>query len=159
MNYEVQDKSYLGLTEWIEKFPHFSGGQFNFDFNQERPINFSVIIPTNIPEISKDIVGTDTKQIIFWIRAVRSWGDDITNNINNVGWFQDVRNYTNQLNKNKDFPILGDNKEVVRVEFTTDGYINAQSGQNGTYQMQGRVIYKEPELGMINTKISLPDNW
>jgi len=150
---------YENLTKWLETLPQLEGQRFNFDFTSDTPTNYAVVIPTNIPELSEDIVGIGTKQLVFYIRAVKPWGEDVANNIDNITWFSNLKSEIKKRNKDKDLPILDENKTTTKVELTTEGYINATAGQVGTYQIQGRVLYKEPEVETIGTKITLPHTW
>lgn len=134
---------YLGLTKYFESFEQLKNKKFNFDFTADQPTNYAIVIPTNNPDLKDDVMGNGKKQLTFYIVSINPWGKDVTNNVDNLEFFQSLKDSVKKFNKQKIFPDLGKNKTVTKVTFTTDGYIESTSTGIGKYQIQGKVEYTE----------------
>ena len=132
---------YLGLTQYLETCPQLAGQVFNFDFIKEEAASYSVVLPNNIPEISKDTLGNSRCTLVFQINSVELFGEDIANNISNLDFLQKIKKWFEKQNRKKKFPDFGEDKEVLGVYATTDGYIDETTPSTGRYQLQCKVEY------------------
>lgn len=138
---------YTGLMEYLEQSPYLEGQTFNFDFLGSQPLEYSLSIPTNVPELATHVNGDKRCQQTFYLQARLPWGEDIRNNINNLEFFQKVKRWFENQNKRKNLPDLGPGKTATKVIASTDGYLENTTGGTGRYQIQGQVEYiQEVEL-------------
>lgn len=135
------ESMYKGLMEYLEVCPVLAGQVFNFDFLGQNPIQWSLQIPTNAPELFATPLGDSHNKLDFILVAMQHFGDDTINNINNMDGFQAIKKWFNRNNRNGVFPDLGAGKTVTGVFATTDGYIEGTTESAGRYQVQCRVEY------------------
>lgn len=146
---------YKGLMQYLEQCPELTGQTFNFDFVGQNPIQWSLQIPTNTPELSTLINGDKEQKLDFILVSVSSFGEDTKGNINNLDGFQAIKQWFEENNRNFVYPDLGAGKTVTGVYAQTDGYIDATTESAARYQIQCRVEYVQ--ANQSNTKLS--DRW
>ena len=131
---------YQGLMDYLKKCPQLADEKFNFDFIGDN-VGYSVTIPPNAPDVSKDVLENTKCQLAFYILSTKSFGADEKNNIENLDFFQKIREWLEKQNAASVYPDLGADKVVSGVYATTDGYIEATKTQIGRYEIQARVEY------------------
>lgn len=132
---------YRGLMEYLEQCPQLQGQRFNFDFLGPNPVQWSLQIPTNNPELFRTPVGDTYKKLDFILVAMEYFGEDSLNNINNLDGFQAISKWFRQQNRAGNYPDLGTGKTVTGVYAQTDGYAEGTTESAARYQIQCRVEY------------------
>lgn len=139
--FESEINMYKGLYEYLEQSPQLQGKRFNFDWIGSQPTNYSVDIPTFVPEIFTDTLGDKKCRLNFYIRSQNQYGEDVLNNIENLDFFLKVKKWFEKQNRMKNFPDLGNDKKVIGVHDTTEGYIVSTTTSTALYQIQCTVEY------------------
>ena len=139
---------YQGLMDYLKKCPHLAEGKFNFDFIGDE-VGYSLTIPENTPEISKDIYGNTKNRLVFHIQAVKPFGKNNDSNMSNLEIFQKLKDWLSEQNANGIYPDFGTDKIVIGVYAATDGYILGTQKESALYEIQARVEYTIRSKGRI----------
>jgi len=146
---------YEGLMQYLEESPQLKGKKFNFDWFGAKPMQYTVSIPTNTPEISTDTLGNTRCQLVFYLMAVKDWGDDTPNNIENLEFLRKLSKWFEAQNKAKKFPVLEDGMVVTKVSSSTQPYLEGTTDMVGRYQIQCKVEYTQ----INQEKSEIPLRW
>lgn len=98
---------------------------------------------TSQPIIKTYIDGSTIRQYLFTFSSIEAYGSDILQNIDNVGFYEDLIKWLEDNTKNNILPIMSEDKEARSIEALTNGYIfdNAGDGSTARYQVQMRLTY------------------
>lgn len=132
---------YKALMDYLQGCPQLAGQTFNFDFIGDRPVEWSLHVPTTSPEVGKTVTGDTKNKLDFLLVAVVNWGDDALTNVGNLDGFQEIKKWLGTNNRSHIYPAFSADKEVKKVTALTDGYIEATDGNTARYQIQCRVEY------------------
>lgn len=137
----MNDSMYYGLMAYLERCPQLAGQRFNFDFLGQNPVQWSLQIPTNDPELIRTTTGDTKNKLDFLIVSINHFGDDSLLNIGNLDGYQAIKRWFERNNRKDDFPNFGSGKTVTGVYAQTDGYIEGTTESTARYQIQCRVEY------------------
>lgn len=150
-----QEDKYLieRIKEYMETCPFFVNLEpFGVDFLSSN-LNTSSIEKVPTKKIIESYVdGSSRRQFTFVLASRFNYSDEIRNNIENSGFFENFENWIDENNEDRIFPDLGSDKTVEEIELLTDGYLfNVAEGMNtARYQIQLRIIYEQKsKKGMI----------
>ena len=94
------------------------------------------------PIINQFLIGSE-RQFLFTFDSKLHWNEDIQNNIDNSKIYENVKNWLETNNKNKNFPDI---KGIYEIGTTTNGYIFATNANEAIYRIQCYLnYYKEEE--------------
>lgn len=93
------------------------------------------------PILKKYINGSSERQYVFVFGSREQYGHDVFENIENIGFFEDFSNWLEiQVIQNK-VPILGEGKQALTIEATTNGYAFQTAEDKAIYQIQCKLTY------------------
>lgn len=98
-------------------------------------------IPTN-PKIENWIIDKSIKQDTYSFRSRKAYSKDTINNLQNIGFFEDLENKINSNNKNG---ILPDIENIESIECLSCGTLNIANTNDATFDIQIQVTYLENE--------------
>ena len=101
----------------------------------------------SIEEVPSDVViqkyvdGSSKRQYVFVFASRESYSEDVIDNINNSGFYEDFAEWLEEQTNNDNLPFIGDDKEVLKIEAMTNGYAFKTDVDTARYQIQCRMIY------------------
>lgn len=93
------------------------------------------------PILNQFLTGSE-RQFLFTFDSKLYWNEDIQNNIDNSKFFENVRNWLENNNKEKKFPEVSGAYEIGA---TTNGYIFATDSNIAIYRIQCYLNYYKEE--------------
>lgn len=135
----------MTIIESVQRFlltcPQLSEGKLNVDFLPPEAAAYSVdVVPVN-PVIKRYMDGATQRQFLFVLASRTYYGDMIRQQLNNLGFFEKFSDWLETQNRAKNYPDLGDNRTVRKLEVTTSGYVFAPETNTARYQIQCRLEY------------------
>lgn len=98
-------------------------------------------IPTD-PKVESWIIGKSKKKDVYSFRSRKAYSRDTINNLQNIGFFEDLENKINSNNKNG---ILPDIENVESIECLSCGCLNIANTNDATFDIQLQITYLENE--------------
>lgn len=135
-----------GLRAYIRKCPALrkynnAVAKVNVDYLADTPTTYSIEeVPTDIT-IQKYVDGSSKRQFVFVFASREDYSEDVIDNINNSGFYEDFANWLEKQTDNEIFPVIGDDKEVLKIEALTNGYAFKTDVKTARYQIQCRLVY------------------
>ena len=98
-------------------------------------------IPTD-PNVENWIIGKAKKKDVYSFRSRKAYSRDTINNLQNIGFFEDLENKINSNNKNG---ILPDIENVESIECLSCGSLNIANTNDAIFDIQIQITYLENE--------------
>ena len=131
------------LMEYISTCPYlyeFNKG-INVDYLDNDSTTYSIEEVPCDPIVKRYINGDTKRQYDFIFASRESYSDDVLQNIENSGFYEDFLNWIEQENAQGNLPILEGNKEAVELKVSTTGYAFQTDENSARYQIQLKLIY------------------
>jgi len=96
-------------------------------------------IPTEIEE-EKWIIGIEKHKDDFNFRSRKAYSSDITNNLTNIGFFED---FADIIKSNNEKRILPDIEGIESIECLNSGTLNNEDGTKAIFDIQIRITYRD----------------
>lgn len=117
----------------------------NINYLNEKPDTYSIEeVPVN-PIVKRYVGGSTLRQKVFMFCSRNNYGEDIFNNINNSGFYEEFAEWIEEMNKKGELPILDDNKEAQKIEVITNGYAFNTEVDKARYQIEFRLTYLQED--------------
>lgn len=95
-------------------------------------------------KVIKTYVGGDTlNQYVFVFGSREYYGSDTLQNIENSGFYENFSKWIKEQSKLGNLPILTGNKNSIKMEVLTSGYLFDITESLARYQIQIRLVYYE----------------
>ena len=135
----------IGLRTYIRKCPalrkYNKAVKVNVDYLEDKPTTYSIEeVPSDVV-IQKYVDGSSKRQYVFVFASRESYSEDVIDNINNSGFYEDFAEWLEEQTNNDNLPFIGDDKEVLKIEAMTNGYAFKTDVDTARYQIQCRMIY------------------
>ena len=98
-------------------------------------------IPTD-PNVEKWIIGIDVQKDTYSFRSRKAYSRDTINNLENIGFFEDLQRKINSNNKNG---ILPDIDNIESIECLSSGGLNIADTNEAIFDIQIQITYRENE--------------
>ncbi len=131
------------IRELIKTCPHIEtyAQGIGVDHLAEEPDCYAIeSIPVR-PVLKKYINGDTERQQGFVFASRDSFGADVRQNIENLGFFQLLADWFESISKTEGFINLGEGKESKKIEAVTTGYVYDVGVSKAKYQIECRLIY------------------
>lgn len=134
------------LRTWLRTCPAIAKGKyFGADYIGEKATEYAVFSVPSTKQYRENILGQRvllTKQEQNFIFAAKvPYGSDVQQNLDNLGFFQDLSEWLAQMNAAKDFPEWADGT-ITSIEATSTGAPVQTGSDAARYQFQIKVTYK-----------------
>ena len=134
-----------GLRTYIRKCPalrkYNKAVKVNVDYLEDKPTTYSIEeVPSDVV-IQKYVDGSSKRQYVFVFASREIYSEDVIDNINNSGFYEDFAEWLEEQTNNDNLPFIGDDKEVLKIEAMTNGYAFKTDVDTARYQIQCRMIY------------------
>lgn len=133
-------KDYLESCELFEKIE-----DINVDYQDSQPDNFSI---NTIPEnrlINEDVIGNKYMQYSFTLTSRVYTATDL-DRIENLHFLDSLADWIYEQSEAKNLPTLPKENQIADELIVTSNaylYSNDAEAQNGVYQMQFKLYYRE----------------
>ena len=132
------------VTKFIMSCPFLTElAKVNVDFLPADPDTYSVEEVPSETIRKRYLDGSSERQFLFTFAARLNYSDEIRNNIDNSGFFEDFEDWLEECTEKEFFPELKDGLTPLKIEAISSGYLFDVSGDlsNSRYQIQCRLIY------------------
>lgn len=133
------------IRDYILTCPYLSTlARVNVEFLPADASTYSVEAVPAQTIIATDINGDTTRQFVFVFAARLNYTDELRNNIDNSGFYEQFENWLEDNSDNEVFPTLETGLTPVKIEALSSGYLfDIGDYQNARYQIQCRLIYEK----------------
>lgn len=117
--------------------------RINVDFLPDNPDTYSIEEVPAETVIKKFLDGSSERQFVFVFASRCHYSDEIRNNIDNSGFFENFQNWLEECTENDCLPKMADNLIPYKIEAQSSGYLFDISGdlRKARYQIQCRLLY------------------
>lgn len=131
-----------GVRAWLKTYEGLADGRLSVDFLPEDAKSYSVdsVPTTEIVKLYLD--GSSVRQFLFCISSREFFSDNITQNVDNLAFYEGLAAWLERKNRLRQFPSIGDDRTVRSVEISSTAYPFIVD-EHGTarYQLQLRLTY------------------
>ncbi|WP_299034112.1 hypothetical protein [uncultured Anaerococcus sp.] len=117
--------------------------RLNVDFLSENPIEYGLYTEVGDTLIKKYVDGDKLKQFNFIFVTTTHMSGDLIEQLENSSFFDKLKNWIEEENRKKNYPILEGNKYPLGIEVITDGYLSNANADSAQYQIQMKLKYME----------------
>lgn len=147
-----KNKVYLinSIRDYILKCPFIDNlSGLGVDFLSNDTNTYSIEPQPVKSLISMHVDGSSERQFVFVFATTFNYSEEIKQNIENSGFFEDFREWIEENNENEVFPILEKGKTPTEIEVMTDGYLYnvANNMKSARYQIQMKLLYDQEPRG------------
>ena len=131
------------LRDYISQCPYlyeFNKG-INIDYLDNDSTTYSIEEVPSEPIIKRYINGDTKRQYDFIFASRESYGEDVFQNIENSGFYEDFSSWIEEESLNGNLPNLEGNKESLEIKVSTTGYAFQTDDSSARYQIQLKLIY------------------
>ena len=134
------------LRTWLRECPSIARGRyFGADYIGEKATEYAVFSVPSAKRYRENILGNkillSSQEQNFIFAAKVPYGSDVQQNLNNLGFFQDVSDWIGQMNADRDFPEWAGGT-ITAIEVTNTGAPIQTGSDAARYQFQIKVTYK-----------------
>lgn len=97
-------------------------------------------VPVNTV-LKRYIDGSSLRQFVFVFASREIYGEDVTQNIENVGFYEDFSDWLDECTKEGKLPILDSGKKASKIEALTNGYLYDEESSTAKYTIQCKLEY------------------
>lgn len=128
---------------FIRTYPPLAENKLNVDFLPADACSYSVeAIPAN--DVMRTYLdGSTIRQFLFVLASRESYGGEVLQQLENLGFYEAFAAWLYQQNLQKNFPVLGEGKTVTKIEATTPGYALSTGESKARYQIQCRMEFMQ----------------
>lgn len=130
------------LRDYIWTFPELKDGALLVDCLGSVPIGYTVETVPCDPVYRRYTDGSCVKQFLFIFASREYYGEDVIQNIENLGFYERFADWIDKNSYNDIMPDL-DGREPVSLEVLTGGYAFDADTNTARYQIQLRLLYEE----------------
>lgn len=132
------------VTKFIMSCPFLTElAKVNVDFLPADPDTYSVEEVPSETIRKRYLDGSSERQFLFTFAARLNYSDEVRNNIDNSGFFEDFEDWLEECTDKEIFPELKEGLTPLKIEAISSGYLFDVSGDlsNSRYQIQCGLIY------------------
>lgn len=131
------------LRDYIMRFPELKEGCLLIDYLGDEPIEYAIMPVPCDPVYKRYVDGGCQKQFLFIFASREFYSADVTQSIENLGFYEKFEDWIYEKNEEGELPDLGDRRAPISLEVLTRGYAFAAEENTARYQIQLRLIYEE----------------
>ena len=137
------EKTIVGsVRDHIKSCPALETFYFGVDHIREDSSYMIEQVPTKEVVGKPYVDGTSKKQFAFAFSSKESYGEDVFQNIANLGFYEKFKAWMEECNDKKDLPDLSEDKQPLNYEVLTGAYAyNTTSEKLAQYRIQCRLLY------------------
>lgn len=134
------------LRKWLRQCPALSpDNRFRVDYMAEEPTEYSLFAVPSAIKYRENVLGEyiprEIQSIDYIFASKEVFGADETQNMSNLGWYQDVTGWITEQNARLNFPRMNEGR-VLSIRPTLSAYPIAPGANSARYQIQLEITYK-----------------
>lgn len=102
-------------------------------------------VPVN-PILKRYVNGSSLRQFVFVFASREIYGEDVKQNIENVGFYEEFSDWLDKCTKEGNLPILDTGKEATKIVALTNGYLYNEETTTAKYTIQCKLEYIRKEV-------------
>jgi len=132
------------IRKYFMDFPHLDEyGRLNIDWLGQEPVEYMIeVIPGN-PVVKTYTDGAQEKQLNFNFVSVETYGSDYSQNAQNIKFYELLEKWIKDNNRNGVLPDFGEEKEALKINVKSNGYVLDGDTTMARYQIQLSLNYIE----------------
>lgn len=140
------------LIECVRNFiltcPFLADGRVNVDYTGAKPTEYS-IDGQPLQQVVETYIGGDSlRQFGFVFGSVECYGQEVMENIQNNGFYEDFARWLEEQTRKRNLPELGAGRQAESIQADSSGYLFDNDQKTARYQIQCRLLYYQE--GAIN---------
>ncbi len=133
------------LRFWLRECPAISNvDQFGVDFMGQSPTEYAIYSSPSALNYVRDILGNlylaDPQELNYTFVTLCPFSMDILQNLQNLGFFEQVRQWIMAQNRAISFPEIAEGR-VISILPTLTPYVFDADSDSGRYQIQLKIKY------------------
>lgn len=131
------------IRTFISTCPHLPlyYGSFNVNYLDRDANSYMIEESPGEPIIKTYINGDKLKKYNFIFASREIYSEDLNQNIENSGFYENLQDWIEECNDRGNFPTLPDNKYAQKIEVTTGAYVFDTEHDKCQYQIQMCLTY------------------
>ena len=129
------------IREWLLACPLLEGQRLNVNHLLGDSIEYAIIESPTTPILTKYMDGSSIRQKVFALSAVKDETPDILQNIAESGFWEQLTEWVEQQNRNRNYPKFDNAKRVRNIAVTSTHYLLASTPTTARWQIQLAVTY------------------
>lgn len=140
------EKKYIidSIRKYILTCPYLTKlSNFGINYLDDKSDSFSIEELPSKTIVDKYIDGSSKRQLIFVVCSMFDFSDELQNQINNSGFYEDFSDWIEENNDEGIFPTLKDGLIPDEIEVDTSGYLYSifDGMRKARYQIQCKFTY------------------
>lgn len=135
----------MTIIESVRQFlggcPLLADGLLRVDFLPEDAASYSVDVTPVTPVVKRYLDGSSTRQFLFTLATRTYYGEFVRQQLDNLAFFDQFTEWVDAQDRARNYPDLGEGRQVQSLEVTTSGYVFAADTETARYQIQCRLVY------------------
>ena len=132
------------IRDYFDKCPLLDpNAKLHLDYLGLEPIEYAIYTEPTDPVVKKYVDGAELRQHTFIFTTKNYMSEDYVTQLENIAFFDRFIQWIDLQSRKRLLPELEGNREAQRMEILTNGYLLANEGGQGQYQIQMRLIYME----------------
>lgn len=129
------------IRAWLRQYPELKG-RLDVDFLDENEDTYSLDTVPSTEIVKKYRDGSTIRQYQFVVASRRLYDQNVEQNIDNLGFFEELTDWVETKSAAKDLPIMDGGRTALKVEVTSNAYpfVVSEDGK-ARYQIQLRLEY------------------
>ncbi len=133
-----------GVIDYVTTCPLLKEGYIRVSNLGPNPVEYGIeTVPSN-PIVEEYVDGSSVRQYLFAINSREYYSIDMLQNIVNSEFYEKLGDWFEEQDAHENFPDIGENKTVQKIELVTYGYLFATDRKTARYQLQLRIEYFQP---------------
>lgn len=129
------------VRNYLLTCPLLNDGRVNIDWLGAEPAEYSIDGSPVNPIVKRYADGGTIRQFNFVFSSVEAYGQDVLNNIENSGFYEDFAEWLEKQNKAKILPEMDNGRKAIGIEALNTGYLFENTVDRARYQIQCRLLY------------------
>lgn len=129
------------VRNYLLTCPLLNDSRVNIDWLGAEPAEYSIDGSPVNPIVKRYTDGGTIRQFNFVFSSVEAYGQDVLNNIENSGFYEDFAEWLEKQNKTKILPKMDNGHKAIGIEALNTGYLFENTVDRARYQIQCRLLY------------------
>ena len=129
------------VRNYLLTCPLLNDSRVNIDWLGAEPAEYSIDGSPVNPIVKRYADGGTIRQFNFVFSSVEAYGQDVLNNIENSGFYEDFAEWLEKQNKTKILPEMDNRRKAIGIEALNTGYLFENTVDRARYQIQCRLLY------------------
>lgn len=135
------------IREYMLTCPYLDDhAKINVDYLGTNAVEYSIDSVPSTETIKEYVNGDKIKQYMFVYGSREYYGPDALQNMENNGFYEKVSDWLEEKTRKDDLPDLSEDRQAIKVETLSNGYLFHADEEKARYQMQARLVYYEKNV-------------